>query len=299
MDKWDVVVFGDLCVDLIFSGNDTIPEFGQKEKMLAEYSLVMGGSNSIFACQCAKLGLHTAVVGRLGHDAFAPVITGGLASSGVDISYVLTDPGIQTSLTCILKYGEDRAILTVPGSISAVQVGDAPESLLMNARHIHIGSYYLMRQLKLFYPEILQKMKARGSTASLDTNWDPDEKWDGLEDLAGLIDIFLPNEGEVKAITGESDVRKGILALSKWFSIIAVKLGKQGALLFSHGIFYESDALSLPVVDTVGAGDSFDGGFVSAWLSGKPLQESLRLGCFCGSMSVTKAGGTAGQYRIV
>lgn len=295
MSAWDVMVFGDLCVDLILSGGDVVPEFGQKEKMVQSYSVVMGGSNSIFACQCAKLGLRTAVVGRLGNDAFGSIVSSTLHSSGVDTKFIRMDADTITGLSCILQKKDDRAILTVPGSIAAVQALDAPDELLMNTRHLHIGSYYILNQLKAHYPEMVRKIKANGSTVSLDTNWDPDGCWDGIRELAGLVDVFLPNRNEVRALTGKEDLREGMAALSGLFPAVVTKLGEDGALMYSRGCFYASPALSVPFVDAVGAGDSFDGGFIYGWLNKMPEQECLKLGCLCGSHSVTKAGGTAGQ----
>ena len=295
MCRWDVMTYADLCVDLVMRAADVAPEFGQKEKILDSYTAIMGGSCSIFACQCAKLGLKTAVVGRLGKDVFSPIVLDELTSAGVDTQFVVLDSNTATGLTCILQAPSDRAMLTVLGSIVAVQAADAPEELMANVRHLHIGSYYLMKQMQSLYPQLLPGLRSRGVTVSLDTNWDPEERWDGLDELVGLVDIFLPNENEVKAITGLDDPWEGAAALAAKFPVVAVKLGQKGALACAGGQRFAADALSVSFVDAVGAGDSFDGGFVFGWLNNMPIQDCLRLGCFCGSMNVTKQGGTAGQ----
>lgn len=297
MDRWDVMTYADLCVDLVLQARDVVPEFGQKEKILDTYRAVMGGSCSIFACQCAKLGLKTTVVGRLGQDIFAPIVLNELNGAGVDTRFITIDSNTVTGLTCILQAPADRAMLTVPGSIEAVQAGDAPEALLANVRHLHIGSYYLMKQMKSRYPELLPGLRRCGVTVSLDTNWDPDERWDGLDGLAGLVDIILPNENEVKAITG-LDTEAGAAALSHKFPVVAVKLGDRGALALAAGQRYTANALAVSYADAVGAGDSFDGGFIYGWLGRMSLQDCLKLGCFCGSMNVTRQGGTAGQPTV-
>lgn len=295
MRKWDIMAFADLCADFILSGRDVTPEFGQKEKMIGSYSMLMGGSTGIFACQCAKLGLRPAVVGRLGEDLFGRLILEELVKCGVDAQFVTIDPAVKTGLTCILQSEDDRAMLTVTGSIGAACFADAAVELRNNVRHVHIASYYLMDQLRDGYPGFIQELRANGATVSLDTNWDPTEKWDGLDELFPMVDVFLPNENELAAITGEQDVLRAMEALSRRVPVVVAKLGGKGAAAIAGGQVYTADALKVPFVDAVGAGDSFDGGFLSAWLGGRPIGDCLGTGCFCGSMNVTKQGGTAGQ----
>lgn len=295
MHRWDIVAFGDLCVDFILSGQDVVPEFGQKEKMIDSYSMLMGGSTAIFACQCAKLGLKPAVVGKVGGDMFGRLIIDELAVCGADTRFITVDPAISTGLTCILQGEGDRAMLTVNGGIAEARFEDAPEDLRQSARHVHIASYYLMGQLKAGYPAFLREMRSLGATVSVDTNWDPEERWDGILELAPLVDVFLPNENEVKAITGERDAMEGLKQLSQRFPVAVMKMGDKGAAAIAGGRLYTAEAMKVPFVDAVGAGDSFDGGFISGWLAGKPIGDCLAMGCYCGSMNVTKRGGTAGQ----
>lgn len=295
MKKWDIMAFGDLCADFILRGHDITPEFGQKEKMIDSYHMLMGGSTGIFACQCAKLGLRPAVVGRLGADVFGRLILDEMNGSGVDTRFIACSRDAETGLTCILQGDGDRAMLTVPGSMASVQISDAPQELKENVRHVHIASYYLLEQLRGGYPGFLREMKGLGATVSLDTNWDPAEKWDGLDELAPIIDVFIPNENEVRAITGEQEVMRGLEKLSRRFPVVAAKLGEKGAIAMAGGSLYSAEALSVPFVDAVGAGDSFDGGFLYGWLGGMPIGDCLRAACFCGSMNVTRRGGTAGQ----
>jgi sugar/nucleoside kinase (ribokinase family) len=295
MQKWDIMTFGDLCVDFIMHAKDATPEFGQKEKMMDSYGMLMGGSTGIFGCQCAKLGLKTAVVGRVGEDVFGKLILDELQNCGVDSEFVTPCKQVNTGLTCILQSENDRAMLTVLGSMGAAQFTDAPPALRQNVRHVHIGSYYLMDQLRSGYPEFLRELRGNGATVSLDTNWDPSETWDGLDEMATLVDVFIPNENEVRGITGEQDVMQGLAVLAQRFPVVAAKLGDKGAAAMAGGQVYTADALKVPFVDAVGAGDSFDGGFLYGWLGGKPLGDCLRAACYCGSMNVTCRGGTAGQ----
>ena len=294
--KFDVLTFGDLCVDLIVSGPDVVPEFGQKEKLVEGYSLEMGGSCSIFACQAAKLGLKTAVVGRVGNDQFGALIRETLKDAGVYIGYILTDRSLNTGISISLNTVDDRAILTYNGTIDALSLEDADDELLKSVRHLHIGSFYLMKRLQPHFHVIARKIKEYGGTVSLDTNWDPDEKWDGgIWDVIPYVDIIFPNENEAMAITGRSTVREAIEQLKSIIPVVAVKKGRYGAEVYAHGNTYRVPAIDAEKKDAVGAGDSFDGGFIYGFLSGKDIEECIKIGCICGSLNIREYGGTRGQ----
>jgi sugar/nucleoside kinase (ribokinase family) len=169
---YDILTFGDLCVDLILSGGDIVPEFGQVEKLVSEYTLEMGGSCSIFACQAARLGMKVAILGRVGRDAFGELILARLTEARVDTRFVEIDQSLKTGLGIALCKENDRAILTYPGTITAVQPADVTEDLLALAHHLHHGSYFLQTPLRPYVPDIFSRARQLGLTISLDTNWD-------------------------------------------------------------------------------------------------------------------------------
>ena len=297
--RYDVITALDTCADLIVRGGDVVPRFGQAEQLVDGYFLEMGGSACIFACQCAKLGLRTTGVGKVGGDAFGELVLRRLVEAGVDTSNVPVDGGVQTGLGIALCREEgERAILTVTGSIGAAE----PEALLKAlplARHLHVASYYLLCGLRAHWPAILREAKRLGLTTSLDTNWDPAEKWDGLDELAPYLDILLPNENELAAFTGIGDAENAAKALAKRVPLVVAKQGPAGAMAVRRGeepVWCPAPATE--AVDTVGAGDTFDGGFLYGHLNGWSLADSLRMGVFCGSKSVTQPGGYQGQPRL-
>jgi len=294
----DVLNFGDLCVDLLIEGKDPVPEFGQKEKLVEDYSLVMGGSGGIFACQTAKLNLRTAVAGMVGNDSFGEVILSAFRNAGVITEYVMTHPGLKTGITVHLKTADDRAMLTYAGTIDSLGREDIPEGLLESVRHFHLSSYFLMKRIQPHYPEILRKLKAHGATISLDTNWDPEEKWDCIGNILPLVDVFLPNEGEARAISGEPDIHRAIRKLREQVPVLVLKRGGDGASVYTRDEEFHVPVLPVKVIDAVGAGDSFDGGFIYGFLNGCSLEECARIGCICGGLNTRAAGGTAGQPRL-
>ncbi|MCL2499826.1 MAG: sugar kinase [Defluviitaleaceae bacterium] len=298
MKKYDVVTAFDICVDFLMDLGITEPEFGQKEKLVDGYGLEMGGSACIFACQCAKLGLSTAGAGTVGTDSFGAFMLDYLTRDGVDTSHIRAKTD-KTALTlCLNKTGGDRSILTYMGAMDTVQAAWL-EALLPQTRHLHICSYFLLRNLQAEYPSLLQKAKALGVTVSLDTNWDPEEKWDsGVKNILQYIDVFLPNENELMLITGKDNVRDALLYVSDLVPVIAVKCGAEGAYAYKGGTVHKCGAMEIEVADTVGAGDSFNGGFVYGYLNGLSMDECLKAATTCGSLNAAKHGGTAGQPKL-
>lgn len=298
--KYDIVTAMDLCVDFLVQCGNAVPEFGQKEKLIQDYSIELGGSASIFACQTAKLGLITAGIGAVGDDYFGSLILDKLYKSGVVTENIRVDNKLKTGMGAALCMdGGDRAILTYMGTIDAVEVTDLSQDIIDNTRHLHISSFYLMKRLQPYYAEIAKKAKKAGATISLDTNWDPDEIWDGgIWDVLPYVDVFLPNENEAIAITKKSSFSDALKVLSDKVPLIALKKGKYGASAFAAGKSYSADPIDVKIIDTVGAGDSFDAGFIYGLLSGLDIEKSLRVGCICGSYNTTMPGGIAGQPEL-
>jgi len=296
----DVLTIGDCCVDLILSGGDVVPEFHQKEKTVGNYLLEMGGSNTIFASQAAKLGLSTAVIGKIGDDAFGNLIVDRLADAGVITEYIIKESSLKTGITVHLATSDDRAMLTYTGTIDAIGIDDITPFLLESTRHFHIGSYFLMHKIQSHYSEIIKTLKEHGATISLDTNWDPSESWnDGLVDILPMIDVLFPNENEAMAIARENTIEDAIETLKSIVPVLVVKRGKDGASVHAGNETFTAPAIKVPVVDTIGAGDSFDAGFLFGFLNNIPLVECTRIGCICGSLKTREAGGVKGQPRLV
>jgi sugar/nucleoside kinase (ribokinase family) len=297
IDKYDILTVADLCVDIVVSGQDVFPEFGQKEKLVDSCLMELGGSCSIFACQAAKLGLKTGVIGVLGDDFFGNFMLERLRESGVCTDHVRIKPGVRTaSGVAIVRKGGDRAILTDMGSIDHLTMDDIPLDVIAATRHLHIGSFYLIRSLKKNMPGLAKFAKERGITVSLDTNWDPQERWDDVADaLLPAVDVCFPNSAELKAIFREDVIERALELAEKNVPVTALKLGEDGAMLKMDGQTLTEPALKIEYADDVGAGDNFDAGFLYGFLHDWSMKDCLRCGCFCGAMSTTKSGGTAGQ----
>lgn len=295
---YDVLAVGELNADLILRG-DVAPEFGQVEKLIDDAALVLGSSTAIFACGAARLGLRVAFAGKVGDDAIGRFVLDQLAERGVDARAVVVDPALKTGLSVILNRGADRAILTYSGSIRALAFDDIDLALLDRTRHVHMGSYFLLDRLKPDAARLFALARARGLTTSIDTNYDPAERWDGGLDAAlDHIDVFLPNEVELRAIARAPTVDAALARLRPRIPLIALKRGSDGATAAAGDRLVTARGLDVAVVDTVGAGDSFDAGFIYGHLAGWDIEHALRLACACGSLSTRAAGGTAAQPTL-
>ncbi len=299
MADLDLLVLGDANPDLILTG-DVVPAFGQAEKLVDEARLVVGGSGAITACGAARLGLRTAFVGVVGEDVFGRFMLDALAARGVDVSGCVVDPERPTGVSVVLSRPEDRATLTATGTISDLRGELVDRSLLSRARHVHVSSYFLQPRLAPDLPELLEAARAAGATTSIDPNYDPAERWDGgLLEALSHTDLFLPNSLEARAIGGSEDVDIAAEVLAGRARIVAVKFGQGGGLAISGDEVVRSEAVPAAVVDTTGAGDSFDAGFIAGMLAGWPLARCLALAVACGSLSTRGVGGTAAQPSLL
>ncbi len=293
---YDLVVLGELNVDMILTG-DAEPVWGQHEKLVDDARLVAGSSSAIFACGAARLGLRTAFVGVTGDDVFGAFMRDHLRAAGVNTNHLITDPTIRTGATIILSRPDgERALLTYLGSIAALRAEQVEAGLLQATRYLHVGSYFLQHALQPGLPRLFAEARTAGAVTSLDTNWDPTERWDGgLGAVLEQTDIFVPNEREAQAIAGSGDVKEALEALAARGPVVAIKCGAAGAIA-AHG--EERATIRAPevtAVDTTGAGDSFDAGFIAALARGLPLAETLAVATACGSLSTRGVGGTSTQ----
>jgi sugar/nucleoside kinase (ribokinase family) len=305
----DVYVIGDVNPDILVVGDDVMPEFGQVEKLVGTIRLTVGGSSAITACGLARLGLRVAHGGIVGDDLLGRCIVDELGTRGVDTSTIAVDPAIPTGATIVLGKGDRRALLTATGTIDRLRAEDVPREVLPHIRHIHAGSTAIQPRLRPGLPALFTEARAAGATSSFDTNWDPDGRWEVIDGLLAAADIFFPNEREAALISGEPDPLDAAHALIARAAsagrardagplIVAVKLGAAGALAVRG-----EEALRLPadaaeVIDSTGAGDAFDAGFIRAFLDGRPLAEMLALGVACGTLSTRAVGGVDGQATL-
>lgn len=289
---FDVTIAGELNLDLILYGLPA--ELTPERELLAEsMSLTLGSSSAIVAHNLASLDSKVGFQSLIGEDPIGQIALQRLARSGVDTSRVRKMNSAGTGLSVILQRTGWRNILTYPGAISRLSFSDLDLNYLCNARHFHLSSYYLQSGLRRDVPELFRRLKSAGLTISLDTNDDPEGRFEGgIFEVLESVDVFLPNQREACRIAGTDNLDSAIRKLSAIVPLVVVKAGAQGAIAVNNGKRTASSALKVDVVDPVGAGDSFDAGFLHAYLKGQSLNDCLAVGNAAGALCATRAGGT-------
>jgi sugar/nucleoside kinase (ribokinase family) len=298
--QFDVVVIADLCVDILMKG-DVAPAWGQAEVFVDDCCIELGGSAGIFACQFARLGGKVGLYGKVGNDLFGRFLRERMSGLGIAVDRVFTSERSTTPVGLGLIRKDDRAMLTYRGCLPEITF-DAVEAtgLLAQAPHLHIASYFLLESLRPHWPEVLARVRHKGMTVSLDTNWSAEGNWRAVREILGYVDVFVPNEEEAMRISGTDNVEDAGQWLSRHVKLTVIKRGAHGAVAFERD---SGNRVDLPgtaidersIADTTGAGDNFDAGFLYAWLKGAPLGICVELGMRCGTASVRRMGGIEGQ----
>jgi sugar/nucleoside kinase (ribokinase family) len=291
--EWDVVVAGELYIDFILSGFLELPGMGQ-EGFARDLRREIGGGTAITACGLARLGLKVAVLGAVGEED-GDWILQRLNSAGVSASAVARHSAQSSGLTVAVSTSEDRAFFTYYGaneSLPAIIADTSARSLMSSARHVHFAFPFE----PISNRTLLNELKEAGSTTSLDVGWN--ETWlRNPQNLDGLqyLDLFFPNEREAELLTGESDRLDMLNAFQdRGARNIVLKLGARGAVSRIGRPQYRASPIPITPIDTTGAGDSFDAGYIYGLLKSESPETCLQIANICGALSTRKLGGIAG-----
>ena len=290
-----ILVIGELNVDLILQNYQAFPELG-KEVLVGDSTLTLGSSSAICAVGLARLGEDVAFLGKVGRDVWGEFCCQRLQGERIDISRVIVDPAVKTGITTSITGAVDRALVTYLGAISELRAGEIDAAVLRGFGHLHVSSYFMQSGLRPGLQSVFQQAKAAGMSTSLDPGFDPDEKWGpGLADTLGSTDVFFPNEVELRGISGKTDLQEGLASMQNGHTTVVAKLGREGAMALLQGRLVRVPAPLVEPVDTTGAGDSFNAGFLHCWLAGRSVEAAMRYGAACGAISTQALGGTGCQ----
>lgn len=292
MAKFDVSVIGELNLDLILYGLPQELKL-EHEHVAKDLSITLGSSSAIFAHNLALLGNKVGFSSCIGSDPFGEICVKRLGESGVDLTGVKRLNGKTTGLTVILPQRQQRYILTYPGTMYEMSERDLDLNYVFNAKHLHVSSYFLQKGLRSSLINIFRKAKEAGLTTSLDTNDDPEDRWSSdVQLVLKYTDVLLPNEREACKIAQVEDVHGAAEVLSQKVPVLVIKRGSQGAIARVSRESYVAFPPVVNVADAVGAGDSFDAGFLHQFIRGAKVGECLKFGNIVGALSVTLPGGT-------
>lgn len=294
MKNFDVLVVGELNVDIILDDIQGFPKIG-KEILAHNFNLTLGSSSAIFASNLCTLGSTVAFMGKIGTDDFAVTVESSLRQKNVDTEFIIKSGTYKTGATVVMNYDMDRANITFPGAMEHLKEEEVTDPILKSAKHLHLSSVFLQTALKKDIVRLFKRAKNLGLTTSMDPQWDPQETWDlDLSQLLPVIDVFLPNVLEFQFLTSTDNIASGLKKMAPIANNIVIKDGENGAHLWSGGALVSKTAYhNDTVVDCIGAGDSFDAGFIHRYIQGKPLPECLEFGNVTGAINTTASGGTA------
>jgi sugar/nucleoside kinase (ribokinase family) len=289
----EACVVGEINLDLVLyglPGNLVL----DREHLANDMALTLGSSSAIFAHNLCTLGTKVGFISKIGSDPLGKMAVERLSSAGVDISRMKQGTGkTSTGLTVVLPYPQHRYMLTYPGTMFEMEYSDIDVNYLQSARHFHLSSYFLHRALRPQILQLFRQAKEAGLTTSLDTNDDPENEWarDLLEVLK-YVDVFLPNEREAKKIARTDDLSQALNLLAGLAKVVVVKCGSAAAICRKGEEQWSSAPPTVKMVDDIGAGDTFDSGFIHMYLLGAKLEDCLAFANIAAAFSVTKAGGT-------
>ena len=290
-----VLVIGELNVDLILSGCSQVPAFGT-EVTVDGFAMTLGSASAICAVGLARLGRPVSFVGKVGADSWGEYCVHVLKSAGIDVQGVKRDSGVQTGVTVALTGASDRALITYPGATEALSADDLPDTIGAGRCHLHVSSFFLQAGMRRSWRVVFERARQAGWSLSLDPGCDPENAWaSDLRELLPFVDVLLPNEVELTAIAGLQNPEEALRALHTDRTTVVAKIGAAGSIALEDGRLLRVAPPPVTAIDSTGAGDSFNAGFLHAWLDGQPLRSCMRVGVACGALSTRALGGTTAQ----
>lgn len=291
MKKYDVAVVGEIYIDHIFTGFAAWPQPGE-EAFTREYMREIGGGAANTACALAKLGRTVSLFGVIG-AADAGWFDRRLQQFCVSSNDLEKTDG-NTGVTVSVSMQDDRSFFSYMGENEKLMTmlrSDSVLASLQQARHVHFA-LPLDHEIAM---DVLPALRAAGCTTSLDVGFTPDWLRSRVNlDTCRATDYFLPNEREATLLSG-ADVKHYLAyAQMERLSNPVVKLGSRGAAMIANGAELRVSSSVVEVVDTTGAGDAFDAGFIDALLDKATPEECLRRACICGALSTRAAGALSG-----
>ena len=297
----DVLGIGELNPDRVLSGIAANGPVIGTEQAFAQEDMVLGSSTAIACVLMQRLGLKTALSASVGDDPAGVFCLDTLRREGVNCDPVVIDPDQATGVTYSITYPTDRMLLTRLGTMGTFAAGHVDQSWISRARHVHSGSFFILGALRPGLSGLFAAARAAGATTSLDFGWDITGKWD-CEALAAVLphtDVVFPNQDELAAVTGCTDIDEGVAVLHRMgASEVVVKLGPEGSLVSCDGTIVRHAGFAVDPVDTTGAGDALNAGYIFARLAGWPAEDRLRMGNACGAITVNSVGGTGGLQSL-
>ena len=285
---------GEFYVDLIFFDLTAVPALGEEVKT-DRFAMSLGGGAAITASAAACLGRPAELATVWGDTAMDAEARKQLDARGVSYSPSRIQNGSTTGLSVAVSTREDRFFLTHPGANRLVAehlLAVSTMAAMGEAGHVHFA---LSPPRWEPFVRVIEGLQRRGTTVSWDLGWNPEAASSpGFSEICKRLDVIFFNEIEALRYAGTADVPAALNAFARPGNIVVIKRGASGAIASRHGNRpVEAPAIEVEAIESTGAGDAFNGGFLHAWMDGAALDEALLAGNVCGGLSTRSPGGTA------
>ncbi|WP_349945547.1 carbohydrate kinase family protein [Lacrimispora sp. BS-2] len=292
--RWDLYVYGDVNIDIVIPGVEKFPEPGQEDEVPVMETFV-GGGGALFALGVGKLGLHPVFQGEVGDDFYGAFIRKVFRENNIDDSLLQTSKTQKTGISLSFTNEKDRSFLTYRGTNESINIDTVDVEKVNDASHIHVTGYGGSANHDSYLKFLRRIKEETQTTVSFDVGWDSTGEWKReIYQLFPYIDVLFMNETEACHYGRKDDAGEAALDFAAYSGLAVIKMGKQGSIAVKGKDIYEAAAYTVEAIDTTGAGDSFNAGFLYGFLKGKSPEDSLRCGNGCGALSVTALGGNTG-----
>lgn len=291
-NRSQLVCAGEIFADLIFFDLERLPSLGQEVKT-DDFAISPGGGAAITAAAAARLGRPTQLATVWGASALDAEVRSRLEADGVSSSWSLERPDGMCGLTVAVSTREDRSFLTHPGANRFVEehlLSAETQERSRSAGHVHFA---LTPTRWEAFRDAVAELRASGVTASWDLGWDPAAgRSQGFRDLCAALDVLFLNEMEARKYADASSTEEALAFFSHRRNTVVIKRGAAGAVAAQRGSpAVRVDRIEVDAVESTGAGDAFNGGFLHAWMQGMDADEALLAGNICGGLSTRSPGG--------
>lgn len=286
-----VLFIGEINVDIIMGGLESFP-VRDREISCSSFELTIGSSTAICSCAYASLGGNASFLGLAGNDEYGDYMLEGMHDFGIDTSLIQRTDKVKTGVTVNLIYHGSRTQITYPGTIAQFGIEHIDLELISRFDHIHLAGLYLQEQFLPGVESVLEYARSHGVGTSLDPQWDESQQWRHMKEWVPLLDYLFLNQDEALSLTGAGTAAEACRELGALTACPVVKTGADGALILEDGEPLKVPGFQIEVVDTTGAGDSFDAGFVYAVLEmGMDCREAAAFANGAGARSCGFPGG--------
>jgi sugar/nucleoside kinase (ribokinase family) len=288
MDKFDILVVGDYCLDFIFTGLPSMPELGHEIVSTGFIQTPGGVCNNVIAMH--RLGLKVGWLTNFGTDDYSNFILARIRKEGLDEEYFMFHDQPLRNVTVSLSFPDERAFIAYydPNPLIISEILNLPKA---SGKAIYIPGLFLGREIDLAIPVIKAKKLKLIMDGNTNETHTINEK--RVKKILKSLDLFLCNAREARMLTGENELQKAIRILGDFVPEVVIKNGAEGSMGLRSGEVSVVPAIKVNVIDTTGAGDCFDAGFLKIWLSGEPLIKALEWGNIVGGLSTTEPGGVS------